>query len=108
MPLVNKYGDLYAAFEDASTKGKGVLKGLIDEKYIDGLFDIIVTNVENPLISITGHLTLESYSGNGVNVIKEALVTARDKFKDKVEDVEIKMKGLQNTLSTLSLKTINS
>ena len=67
-------------------------------------FDIIVTNVENPLISITGHLTLESYSGNGVNVIKEALVTARDKFKDKVEDVEIKMKGLQNTLSTLSLK----
>ena len=93
VPLVNKYGDLYAAFEDASTKGKGVLKGLIDEKYIDGLFDIIVTNVENPLISITGHLTLESYSGNGVNVIKEALVTARDKFKDKVEDVEIKNEG---------------
>jgi len=93
VPLVNKYGDLYAAFEETSTKGKSILEGIIDEKYVDGLFEIITTNVENPLISITGHITLECYSGEGVNIIKEALINAREKFKDKVEDVDIRNEG---------------
>lgn len=93
VPLVNKYGDLYSAFELASTKGKDILSTVIDEKYVDGLYDVITTNVENPLVSITGHITLESFSGDGVNIIKDALVNAREKFKDKVEDVDIRNEG---------------
>ena len=93
VPIVNKYGDLYAAFEETSTKGKSVLEGLIDEKYVDGLYEIIKTNVENPLVSITGHIILECFSGDGVNIVKDALINAREKYKDKVENVEIRNEG---------------
>lgn len=93
VPLANKYGELYVAFEEASTKGKGVLQGVIDDKYVDELYEIIKTNVETPLVSITGHVILECFSGNGVHIVKEALINSREKYKDKVENVEIRTEG---------------
>ncbi|WP_048148670.1 translation initiation factor IF-2 subunit alpha [Palaeococcus ferrophilus] len=89
VPLEEEYGEVYAAFEDAAQNGKGVLEGLIPEEWIDPLYEVISAYVEIPTVTIDAEFEITVPTPNGVEVIKEALIKARDRA-NKEEEVEVK------------------
>lgn len=77
--LMDTFGDLYGAFETAAEEGENALldKG-IDSEWAKIITEIAKKNIVPPEVQITGYVDLESYSINGVEVIKEALMKAED------------------------------
>ncbi|GAB4308249.1 MAG: translation initiation factor IF-2 subunit alpha [Methanobacteriaceae archaeon] len=77
--LMDAFGDLYGAFETAAEEGENSLldKG-IDSEWAKIITKIAKKNIVPPEVQITGYVDLESYSINGVEVIKEALIQAED------------------------------
>ncbi|HDS45118.1 MAG TPA: translation initiation factor IF-2 subunit alpha [Methanomicrobia archaeon] len=75
--LLDAYGSLYDAFEDVVREGKSVLIELgIAPEYVDAIDEVAHANVKLPSVQISGYLELKSPLPNGVEVIKEALLTA--------------------------------
>lgn len=89
VPLEEGYGEVYAAFEDAAQNGKEVLEGLIPEEWIDPLYEAISAYVEIPTVTIDAEFEITVPTPNGVEVIKEALIKARDRANEE-EEIEVK------------------
>lgn len=85
--LEEKYGEIYAALEEISTFGSGAFSGLsVPEYWIEPVVQIARENVALPLVNITGYLDLKSPAPNGIEIIKEALISARnEKFGEDVK-----------------------
>jgi translation initiation factor 2 subunit 1 len=77
--LMDEFGDLYGAFEVAAEEGvETLLNREIDEKWAEAITDIAKKNISPPEVQITGYVDLKSYVANGVDVIKDALVSVND------------------------------
>ncbi len=89
------YDDMYSAFEEAALEGREFLEENLDvsDEWIDALMDLIETSVEPPIVNVKGFVDLKTMSSNGIDVIKNALVEARDYASDSDVDVEIKYVG---------------
>jgi len=91
--LEDKYGEIYAGFEEISLEGKKALKGLkIPEEWIEPLIRIVQDNVEIPLVKIRGYVSLRCSLPNGVEIIKEALIRAREKIRKKYKDIQLEIR----------------
>ncbi|MHA1238555.1 MAG: translation initiation factor IF-2 subunit alpha [Candidatus Odinarchaeia archaeon] len=88
-PLENAYGEIYAGFEEAKEKGKSVLqKAGVKKEWIDVLMDIINQYVEVPKVKIAGILELRCFKKDGVNAIKNALLSAM-KVAENNKDAQV-------------------
>jgi translation initiation factor 2 subunit 1 len=90
VPLEEEYGEVYAAFEDAAQNGKEVLEGLIPEEWIEPLYEIIKSYVEIPTVTIDAELEITVPTSNGIEVIREALIRARNRINE-IKDIEAKI-----------------
>lgn len=89
VPLEEEYGEVYAAFEDAAQNGMDVLRGLIGDEWTEALRPIIEAYVEIPTVTIDAEFEITVPSPNGVEIIKEALIRARDRANEEKE-IEVK------------------
>jgi translation initiation factor 2 subunit 1 len=78
-PLEDKYGEIYTGLEEMTISGKDVFKDLgIPEEWEEPLIKVANENIVLPTVNITGYLDLRCTLPNGVDIIKEALIHARD------------------------------
>lgn len=87
--LEDEFGEIYSGFEEIAIAGESALEGLkIPEEWIKPLIKLAQENVAIPHVEITGYLDLRCYLPDGVDAIKESLVTPLA----EVEDAEIDVK----------------
>lgn len=73
-PLKAEFGDLYTAFETISAKGaESVASVRIPDKWKLELVSIAQESISVPEVSISGKLTLRSFSPDGISEIRAAL-----------------------------------
>ncbi len=89
VPLEKEYGEVYAAFEDAAQNGIDVLKDLIPEEWLAPLEEIVTSYVEVPTVTIDAEFEITVPKPNGIEIIKEALIRARDRANEEKE-IEVK------------------
>lgn len=71
--LIADYGTVFAAFEQVSQDALD-LETVLDKKIAKLLNEIIKARIKPPQVKVAGNLKLSSYSSQGINEIKEALV----------------------------------
>ncbi len=86
--LQDKFGDLYSALESAA-KDKNALTNVVkDQRWAEVLSNIAASTVEPPSYDVVGYVDLSCSAPNGVEVIKSAMMDARDSTKGDEVDVE--------------------
>lgn len=86
--LQDKFGDIYSALESV-VKDKSVLADVVkDRRWVDALSEVAASAIKPPSYKVVGHLDLSCTSSNGVEVIKSAMIDARDSTKGNEVDVE--------------------
>ena len=84
-PLLQNYDGLQEAFTEIVIKGESAAKGVSD-KWKPALIEILQKNIEIPKRTVRGTVTVSSEKANGVEVLKAAMIKARDSQKQgKVE-----------------------
>ncbi len=82
------FGTLYAGFESAAESGEKALAGAeIPKEWATVLTEIAKANVKIPRVKVSGILKISSFKPNGVNVVREALIRAKNVKKS--EDAKI-------------------
>ena len=77
--LEEKYGSVYDGFEEIILQGEEALKGMgIKHPWKKPLIKVVTENVTVPRVSISGYLDLSSLAPNGVEIIRDALLLARE------------------------------
>ncbi|ABR54912.1 translation initiation factor 2, alpha subunit [Methanococcus vannielii SB] len=88
--LVDKFGELYDAFESMVIEGKEVLDELetpVSKEWADMIYEVACENIELSNVKVDGILTLTTTEPSGVKVIKNGLKKA---FKaNPYEDVKV-------------------
>ncbi|MDR1945135.1 MAG: translation initiation factor IF-2 subunit alpha [Candidatus Peribacteria bacterium] len=86
--LMDKFGDIYGAFESSAEEGESVLINEdIDETWAKTIAEIAKKNITPPEVQITGYVDIQTYEPNGVEIIKKALKKAEG------ENIEIQAVG---------------
>ena len=94
VPLEEEYGEVYAAFEDAAQEGIDVLRGKVPDEWLDALKPIIESYVEVPRVTINAEFEITVPTPDGVDIIREALIKARDRANEEDEiDVRFTYQG---------------
>ena len=79
--MVDVYGSMYSAFEEAVINESGFKKEW-NGKWVSNFIKIAVDNVTPPFVTIGGYLNLTSYEPNGVESIKKALLSPKAGYDD--------------------------
>jgi translation initiation factor 2 subunit 1 len=112
--LVEKYGSLYSAFEEASSEEEEFYKGT-KAKWRTSFIKIAKQNVVSPFVKIGGTMEIYSLESRGIEKIKDCLNTGEiddvtiqyagaPRYLLKVRDREYKSaeEKLKNTLQSIS------
>ena len=87
--ILDKYGELYAVFEDIVTDSDATVKKLgLSKKAGEALVHIAHESVKIPKVEVTGQLVLMSAESDGVTVIRNALKKASES-KTAGADIEL-------------------
>lgn len=87
--LQDKFGDLYSAFESVAAKGKEILGDLAaDKHWLDVIGEIAASMVVAPTVEVVGYVDLSCPTPDGIDVIKSAMIGARDSIKTDEVDAE--------------------
>ena len=87
--LQDKFGDLYSAFESVASKGKEALAGLgMSKRWINVISGLAASTVETPICKVTGYVHLSCSAPDGVEILKSAMINARDSVKSDEVSVE--------------------
>ena len=82
--IVSKYDSLFSCFQDISSEGAVVLERLNFPKDIaKAIAEVVAERIKPPEVEAKGTITIESYSENGVNDIKDSLKAGLDFAKSK-------------------------
>ncbi|MEE8402727.1 MAG: translation initiation factor IF-2 subunit alpha [Candidatus Hydrothermarchaeaceae archaeon] len=93
--LEEKYGEIYSAFEEMVSSGTETFNDTdISKEWKKPLLKVAKENVVLPSVNITGYLGLKCLLPNGVDVIKESLILARDTGYG--EDVKVDIKYIKS------------
>ncbi len=75
--IIKDYGLLGLGFQDVVVNGKSVLDSLgIPEDYAKTLAEVVKERISIPEVTVSGFLVLQSFSGEGIVIIKDALEKA--------------------------------
>lgn len=91
--LQEKFGDIYAAFEVASKDPKSLEEAVKDEMWAKAISDLASSTVETPSYKIVGNLSLSCTAADGVEVLRSAMIRAREGVKDYATRVEFYLVG---------------
>ena len=84
--LMDKFGDIYGAFEIAAEEGvDSLLNEDINEEWAEAITKVAKKNITPPEVHISGYVDIETFVPNGVEVIIEALKAAEDNGDDEKE-----------------------
>lgn len=84
--LEDTYGDIYFAMEKASQEGPQVLREAgVPEEWINAIMEEIQKRFETKKVTVTGYVILRSLDGNGVNKIREVLLSMLQQSSNSVE-----------------------
>ena len=86
--LQDKFGDLYSAMETAA-KDASSLAGLGNDALVNAIGEIAKVSIQSPSYKVSGFVNLSSLAADGVDVIRSAMVNARDSVRDENTNVEI-------------------
>lgn len=87
--LEESYGDVLAAFEDASVMGEGVLRDAgVPDEWVSGLMEEIPKHIKPKQVRIDGRFVLTTYEPDGIYRIKELL---RSLDADLGDDVRVRV-----------------
>ncbi len=94
-PLQEEHSEIYSVFEEAARKGREVLEEEVDveDEWIDVLMELIETSVEPPIVDVKGYVDLKTASSNGVEVVSDALVEAREDNDESDIEIDISYIG---------------
>ena len=79
--MIDVYGSMYSAFEEAVINESG-FKGEWNGHWVSHFIKIAADNVTPPFVTIGGFLDLTSHEPNGVESIKEALLSPKASYDD--------------------------
>lgn len=86
-PLQKRFGDLYSAFEAVSSQGAKVLEEF-GEEWAKVLGEMISSTIEAPKVEVVGYVDLSCTAPDGIEVIKSAMVEAREAARGDGTEVE--------------------
>jgi len=86
--IQERFGDLHSAMETAA-KDASSLSGIIDEAWASAIGEIAKTSILSPSYKVSGYVSLSSLAPNGVEVIRSAMINARDSVRDENTNIEI-------------------
>jgi translation initiation factor 2 subunit 1 len=90
--IEDHYNEIYAGFEEIAAEGEKALEGLgIPKEWIEPTVRIVSENVTVPKVDIVGYVDLRCPTPNGVDVLREALLTSMEEVS-KDEGVELEVK----------------
>lgn len=89
--LEDKYKEIYAGLEEASIGGEEVLKDIgVPDEWIAPTVNVARENITIPLVEIVGHVDLRCSAPDGVEVIKRALLQAKEEKPNDEVKLEIR------------------
>lgn len=92
--LEEKYGEIYSGLEELSVSGEKALAGLdIPKSWASPLMDVVKENISFSLAEVSGYVDLTSTAPNGIELIKKALIRARDERAAGDTTLEIRYIG---------------
>ena len=83
--LVSSFGTLYAAFEEAAMNETAIIDAGFEGDWITEFIEIAIENIIPPFVEIKGSLNLSINVENGVDVIRDALISAEQYSSEKDE-----------------------
>ncbi len=87
--LEDEFGEIYSGFEEIANEGELAIEGIqIPKPWIKPLIKLAQENVTVPTVEITGYLDLRCYLPNGVDDVKESLITSLEEVKEVEIDVK--------------------
>ncbi len=86
--IQERFGDLHSAME-AAAKDADSLSGMADEAWVKTIGEIASTSIQSPAYKVSGYVSLSSLMPNGVEVIRSAMMNARDSVRDENTNVDI-------------------
>jgi translation initiation factor 2 subunit 1 len=86
--LMDHYGSLYAAFEEAAYDVDTVKQEGFEGEWVETFAAVAEENIQIPYVDIAGFLDIEAYGPDGVESVRQALAAAE---KGEYEDVGIEV-----------------
>ena len=83
--LVSSFGTLYTAFEEAAMNETAIIDAGFEGDWINEFIEIAIENIIPPFVEIKGSLNLSINVDNGVDVIRDALISAEQYSSEKDE-----------------------
>ncbi len=95
--IIDEYGDLRSAFEDVKEEGIDVLKNIpnldLSEDLINALYQLIIENVTISKVNINSEFQIQVPTGNGIDLIKEAIAASIKLRKAKGISIKFSYSG---------------
>ncbi|MDD1770877.1 MAG: translation initiation factor IF-2 subunit alpha [Methanomassiliicoccales archaeon] len=82
--LVEKFGSLYAAFEQCAVNPDALEESGLQGDWIEAFKEVAKENVTPPFVQISGIVELKCPTSEGVECIKKALLSGMDKAGDNL------------------------
>ena len=86
--LVEKFGNLYTAFEESVRNENVLYEEGFEGEWIDAFIDIAKSNIIIPYVEISGYVEMSCLLPDGIKHIKKAL----KKIEGKFDDVDVSVK----------------
>ena len=86
--LTLAYGSLYSSFEEAAMNEASLADAGFEGKWIKEFVEIAIENIIPPFVEIKGSLNLSVNSENGVEIIREALLSA-EKYSSEQDEISV-------------------
>ena len=82
------YGSLYASFEEAAMNEASLADAGFEGEWIKEFVEIAIENIIPPFVEIKGSLNLSVNSENGVEIIRDALLSA-EKYSSEQDEISV-------------------
>ncbi len=93
-PLEEKFGEIYAGFEETHEKGEKALeKAGINEEWINTVVELAKAHVTIRKVKLTKIVELQSFKPDGIEIIKDALKRGLKSTRSKDVTLEVNLVG---------------
>ena len=89
LELIEAFGGLYAAFEEAAMQEGALEHAGFEGEWLPSFIEIAVENIIPPFVEVRGTLTLSINVNDGVSIIRSALEAA-ESLSNEEEEIDVK------------------
>ena len=89
LELIEAFGGLYAAFEEAAMQEGALENAGFEGEWLPSFIEIAVENIIPPFVEVRGTLTLSINVNDGVSIIRSALEAA-ESLSNEDEEIDVK------------------